>query len=70
MKCDCNTLSLFSLPLTTSNRLKPLPTTSNRQVRERDWCNVITAHEGDPTAYVWRLQVCVEVTGKSRQWSG
>ena len=26
------------------------------QVRERDWCNVITAHEGDPAAYVWRLQ--------------
>ncbi|KAL6759017.1 WD40 repeat-like protein [Haematococcus lacustris] len=24
-------------------------------VRERDWANVITAHEGDPTAYVWRL---------------
>lgn len=26
------------------------------QVRERDWCNVITAHEGDPSAYVWRLE--------------
>jgi U3 small nucleolar RNA-associated protein 21 len=26
------------------------------QVRERDWCNVITAHEGDPCAYTWRLQ--------------
>ena len=26
-------------------------------MRERDWCNVISAHEGDPTAYVWRLQV-------------
>ena len=26
------------------------------QVRERDWSNVITAHEGDTRAYVWRLQ--------------
>jgi U3 small nucleolar RNA-associated protein 21 len=26
------------------------------QVRERDWSNVVTAHEGDPKAYVWRLQ--------------
>jgi hypothetical protein len=25
-------------------------------VRERDWANVITAHEGDPVAYVWRLE--------------
>lgn len=25
-------------------------------VRERDWSNVITAHEGDAAAYVWRLQ--------------
>lgn len=24
-------------------------------VRERDWANVITGHEGDGTAYVWRL---------------
>ena len=26
------------------------------QVRERDWCNVITAHERDSRAYIWRLQ--------------
>lgn len=26
------------------------------QVRERDWCNVVTAHEGSATAYTWRLQ--------------
>ena len=25
-------------------------------VRERDWSNVITAHEGDINAYVWRIQ--------------
>lgn len=24
-------------------------------VRERDWCNVLTAHEGSPAAYTWRL---------------
>jgi hypothetical protein len=28
----------------------------SRQIRERDWCNVITGHEGDPAAYLWRLQ--------------
>ena len=26
------------------------------QVREKDWCNVITAHQGDSSAYTWRLQ--------------
>ena len=26
------------------------------QTRERDWANVITAHEGDAAAYTWRLQ--------------
>ncbi|DBB09195.1 TPA: hypothetical protein ACH3X3_007787 [Trebouxia sp. C0006] len=26
------------------------------QVREKDWCNVITAHQGDAAAYTWRLQ--------------
>ncbi|EIE21950.1 WD40 repeat-like protein [Coccomyxa subellipsoidea C-169] len=25
------------------------------QLRERDWCNVISAHEGDTAAYTWRL---------------
>ncbi|GIL66695.1 hypothetical protein Vafri_20180 [Volvox africanus] len=25
------------------------------EVRERDWANVITAHEGNPAAYSWRL---------------
>lgn len=25
------------------------------EVRERDWANVLTAHEGDPAAYTWRL---------------
>lgn len=25
-------------------------------VRERDWCNVLTAHEDHAAAYVWRLQ--------------
>ena len=26
------------------------------QVRERDWCNVVTAHEGSHAAHTWRLQ--------------
>ena len=25
------------------------------QLRERDWANVITAHEGHTAAYTWRL---------------
>lgn len=25
-------------------------------MREKDWCNVITAHHGDSAAYTWRLQ--------------
>ena len=24
-------------------------------MRERDWANVVTAHEGDTTAYTWML---------------
>lgn len=34
----------------------PTPALPPCQVRERDWCNVLTAHEGDAAAYVWRLQ--------------
>lgn len=36
--------------------LPGLPRPRAAQVRERDWSNVITAHEGDTRAYVWRLQ--------------
>ena len=25
-------------------------------MRERDWCNVITAHEGETAAYTWLLK--------------
>jgi len=25
------------------------------EVREKDWCNVVTAHDGDASAYTWRL---------------
>ena len=25
------------------------------QIRERDWCNVLTAHVDEPCAYTWRL---------------
>ncbi|GAX75096.1 hypothetical protein CEUSTIGMA_g2540.t1 [Chlamydomonas eustigma] len=37
-------------------KLNKLVAMAAGQVRERDWSNVITAHEGDPVAYVWRLQ--------------
>lgn len=36
--------------------LKVADLVSCSQARERDWCNVVTAHEGDPAAYTWRLQ--------------
>eukprot|EP00271_Cylindrocystis_brebissonii_P018690 TRINITY_DN5414_c0_g1_i1.p1 TRINITY_DN5414_c0_g1~~TRINITY_DN5414_c0_g1_i1.p1 ORF type:complete len:979 (-),score=218.28 TRINITY_DN5414_c0_g1_i1:1298-4234(-) len=26
------------------------------EIRERDWCNVVTCHEDDISAYIWRLQ--------------
>lgn len=26
------------------------------EIRERDWCNVVTCHMDTPEAYVWRLQ--------------
>ena len=26
------------------------------EIRERDWCNVVTCHMDTPRAYVWRLQ--------------
>lgn len=26
------------------------------EIRERDWCNVVTCHVDTPQAYVWRLQ--------------
>lgn len=26
------------------------------EIRERDWCNVVTCHMDTPSAYVWRLQ--------------
>ena len=25
------------------------------EIRERDWCNVVTCHEGDSAAYTWQL---------------
>lgn len=26
------------------------------EIRERDWCNVVTCHDGQKSAYTWRLQ--------------
>ncbi len=37
-------------------KLPPVVALDACPVRERDWCNVLTAHEGDAAAYVWRLQ--------------
>lgn len=37
-------------------KLPPVVSLDACEVRERDWSNVVTAHEGDPTAYCWRLR--------------
>ena len=42
-----NTLILF-------NFLLPIPILA--EIRERDWCNVVTCHMDTAQAYVWRLQ--------------
>lgn len=37
-------------------KLKPVITFDVAEIRERDWCNVVTCHMDTPQAYVWRLQ--------------
>jgi U3 small nucleolar RNA-associated protein 21 len=36
-------------------RLGRIAALAAQEARERDWANVVTAHEGDATAYTWRL---------------
>ena len=36
-------------------KLPPVVGVASCQLRERDWCNVVTAHAGAPSAYTWRL---------------
>ncbi|KAF9597469.1 hypothetical protein IFM89_018915 [Coptis chinensis] len=37
-------------------KLKPVVSFDFAEIRERDWCNVVTCHMDTPRAYVWRLQ--------------
>uniref|UniRef100_A0A1J3JJC1 U3 small nucleolar RNA-associated protein 21-like protein n=1 Tax=Noccaea caerulescens TaxID=107243 RepID=A0A1J3JJC1_NOCCA len=37
-------------------KLKPVIAFDCAEIRERDWCNVVTCHMDTPEAYVWRLQ--------------
>ncbi|PKA52914.1 Katanin p80 WD40 repeat-containing subunit B1 like [Apostasia shenzhenica] len=37
-------------------KLKPVIAFDCAEIRERDWCNVVTCHMDSPKAYVWRLQ--------------
>lgn len=37
-------------------KLKPVIAFDVAEIRERDWCNVVTCHMDTPRAYVWRLQ--------------
>ena len=36
-------------------KLKPILAFAAAETRARDWCNVITCHEGDCNAYVWKF---------------
>lgn len=36
-------------------KLPPVTAVAACQLRERDWCNVVTAHAAAPAAYAWRL---------------
>ncbi|KAG0493288.1 hypothetical protein HPP92_004282 [Vanilla planifolia] len=37
-------------------KLKPVIAFDCAEIRERDWCNVVTCHMDTPKAYVWHLQ--------------
>ncbi|ERN12564.1 hypothetical protein AMTR_s00025p00209980 [Amborella trichopoda] len=37
-------------------KLKPVISFDFAEIRQRDWCNVVTCHMDTPQAYVWRLQ--------------
>lgn len=37
-------------------RLRPIRAFAATETRARDWCNVITCHESDCNAYVWRFE--------------
>lgn len=37
-------------------KLKPVIAFDVSEIRERDWCNVVTCHKDTSQAYVWRLQ--------------
>ncbi|XP_010541959.1 PREDICTED: U3 small nucleolar RNA-associated protein 21 homolog [Tarenaya hassleriana] len=37
-------------------KLKPVIAFDCAEIRERDWCNVVTCHMDSAAAYVWRLQ--------------
>lgn len=37
-------------------KLKPVVAFDAAEIRERDWCNVVTCHSDTAQAYVWRLQ--------------
>ncbi|KAA8515646.1 hypothetical protein F0562_018743 [Nyssa sinensis] len=37
-------------------KLKPVIAFDVAEIRERDWCNVVTCHKDTAQAYVWRLQ--------------
>ncbi|KAK6143173.1 hypothetical protein DH2020_023521 [Rehmannia glutinosa] len=40
----------------TEIKLKPVTAFDVAEIRERDWCNVVTCHMDTAQAYVWRLQ--------------
>ncbi|XWS52353.1 hypothetical protein CRYUN_Cryun11dG0061300 [Craigia yunnanensis] len=47
---------LFSVIQEEELKLKPVIAFDCAEIRERDWCNVVTCHMDTEQAYVWRLQ--------------
>lgn len=56
LPCAAALAQPLSQQLAATGSQHPPACTYAAQVRERDWCNVITAHDGDTSAYTWRLQ--------------
>lgn len=53
-------------------KLAPILSFAATETRARDWCNVITCHEGDGNAYVWKFdqRALGKVVLRQPEWAG
>ena len=53
-------------------KLAPILAFAATETRARDWCNVITCHEGDANAYVWKFdqRAMGKAVLKQPEWGG